>query len=170
GNIYESMLTKGPTTAQIEHIISSYNEKQEQNINQFRLFPGIAEALAEIAESNKIFIITSNVASIVKAVLDRHGITCVEDILGAERDKSKANKITAIRSKYPQLPAFYVGDTEGDIIEGKLAGSKTLGVAWGWHGAERLSKTMPDHIVNSPEELAVLISSAPVVSLNCLSN
>ena len=60
--------------------------------------------------------------------------------------------------RYQDLPAFYVGDTKGDMIEGRQAGAVTLAVTWGWHSAEKLTEGTPDNMVLTPVELEKLLS------------
>jgi len=46
-----------------------------------------------------------------------------------------------------------VGDTVGDVLEARAAGVGTVGVAWGWHGVERLRRVKPDRMVHAPSDL-----------------
>ena len=61
-------------------------------------------------------------------------------------------------SRYQDLPGYYVGDTKGDMIEGKKAGALTVAVTWGWHTREKLADASPDHMVHTPAELVTLLS------------
>ena len=51
---------------------------------------------------------------------------------------------------------YYVGDTTGDIKEGKQAGIKTVGVTWGWHSKEKMAAAGPNYLVDHPRELLQL--------------
>jgi len=46
-----------------------------------------------------------------------------------------------------------VGDTVGDVLEGRQAGIRTMAVTWGWHSEERLAQAEPDLIVRTPQEV-----------------
>lgn len=155
-NVYEAMTDRGVDSTAIDKILKTYANKANEHINKLKIFEGMDEVLKSIAQDNKIYIITSNVSSITAAVLKRNGITCFEDVLGADIEKSKIKKIQKVMQQYPDMQAYYVGDTTGDISEGKAAGAGTIGVAWGWHGAERLKASQPDYLVYSPDELADL--------------
>ena len=61
-------------------------------------------------------------------------------------------------SRNLDMPAFYVGDTKGDMIEGKQAGAVTVAVTWGWHSTEKLTEGSPDYMVHTPTELKNLLS------------
>jgi phosphoglycolate phosphatase len=78
----------------------------------------------------------------------------VADVLGGEQEASKTRKIAAVRRCFGEaLPAWYVCDTVGDVLEAREAGVRTVGVAWGWHGEERLRRASPDRIVHAPSDL-----------------
>ena len=81
----------------------------------------------------------------------------MKDVLGAEKERSKAIKIGDTMARHINQPAYYVGDTSGDIIEGKRAGAMTVAVTWGWHDVEKLEEASPDFIVSSPAELTALM-------------
>ena len=62
-----------------------------------------------------------------------------------------------------------VGDTEADILAGKSAGTKTIGVSYGFHGA-KIAESYPDFVV---EDITAIISiilagSAPLTYLPSL--
>jgi len=157
-NVYATMRQSGVKEDTINKILQSYEEKQNKYLSQLKLFDFMAAALNKIAGNNKIFIITSNLSSATESVMRDQGVHCFEEVIGAEKEKSKINKITTVIAKFPELPAFYVGDTKGDMIEGKAAKVKTVGVTWGWHSVEQLKEGGADFIVNSPQELANLFS------------
>ena len=78
----------------------------------------------------------------------------VVEVLGGDHEQSKTRKIRAVRQRFGEsLPAWYVGDTIGDMVEARAAGAVTVGAAWGWHGAERLLRASPDHLAHSPSDL-----------------
>ena len=49
--------------------------------------------------------------------------------------------------------AVYIGDSDVDMFTGKNAGIFSIGVAWGFRGAEELSNAGADKIVYASEEL-----------------
>ena len=126
GNMYENMLTYGLDIRIVDQIINMLKIRENENIENLRLFKGIEDALNTISQKNKLFIITSNHSSTVINMLEKNKITCFEDVIGAEKEKSKIKKIKSTMSKYPNLTAYYVGDTKGDMLEGKIAGANTI--------------------------------------------
>jgi len=80
---------------------------------------------------------------------------CFQDILGSEFHLSKKTKIDHAVATYgiSRGNTYYVGDTSGDIREGKAAGIKTIAVTWGWHPRELLAAAQPDFLIDDAEEL-----------------
>lgn len=53
--------------------------------------------------------------------------------------------------------AFYVGDSDVDVLTAKNAGVVSVGVAWGFRGREELESADADIILESPEDLPTLL-------------
>ena len=52
---------------------------------------------------------------------------------------------------------LFVGDSDVDIMTGKNAGMKTVGVSWGYRPAELLRKTGADFVIESAVQLLRLL-------------
>ena len=159
-NVYQSMAALGLSCDEIDRILASYKINQSLLLNQIQLFPGIREMFSALSSAgHRVYIITSNVAEAVSGVLAERGVFEVDEVYGLETAKCKVEKIRMAMERHPDLPAFYVGDTKGDIFEGRQAGAATVGVSWGWHGPLRLKESRPDHIIYEPLELPRLLIS-----------
>ena len=118
------------------------------------LFPGMAAVVERLAAAHPVFVITSSRTAMVERILREHKVRGVVEVLGGDHERSKTRKIRAVRRLIGEsLPAWYVGDTIGDMLEARAAGAITVGAAWGWHGAERLLRAAPDHQAHSPSDL-----------------
>lgn len=157
GNVYETMMRRGLDESTINNILERYEVLQSEQLADLQLFNGIGEALIRISKIHQVYVITSNLSSATIRVLNQNGIECFRDVIGAEKEKSKIKKIHSTMSLHPGIPAFYVGDTKGDMLEGKKAGTQTIGVTWGWHTPEKIKEGSPDYLVDTPEELADLL-------------
>ncbi len=156
-NMYENMFQMGMDKDQILRIVlfmknSLLNHKQDLN-----LFPNIKETIQSLAQQIDLYIVTSSDTALVSELLHLHGIdVCFNGIIGSDHEPSKTKKIKTIIQQHPDDDYFYIGDTAGDIIEGKKAGVKTIAVTWGWHEKTRLNKEHPDYLVDHPEELLLI--------------
>jgi phosphoglycolate phosphatase len=158
-NLYASLAAIGMRPEGVRRILSDFRENTLARLDEIRLFDGIAAALDAIAERHVVMIVTANLSDIVRRVLRREGVRCVTEILGVEAGTSKVEKIRQAGSRYPSLPAFYVGDTSGDMREGRIASARTVAVLWGWHPEEKLREAAPDLLIRSPEELAAFFGA-----------
>jgi phosphoglycolate phosphatase len=157
-NVYRSMAALDLSEEEIDLILKSYNVKQALLLDQIQLFPQIRELFSDLVSAgHRVIIITSNTAEAVSGVLSKREIFGVEKVMGSETAKSKIKKIHMAMDWHPDLKAYYVGDTKGDIYEGRQAGAATVGVAWGWHGPDKLSESRPDYLIYAPGELIQLI-------------
>ena len=118
------------------------------------LFPEMATVVERLAAAHRVIVITSSRTDVVERVLAEHSVRGVAEVIGGDQDESKTRKIDNTRRRFGRaLAAWYVGDTVGDILEARRAGVGTVGVAWGWHGVERLRRANPDHMAHAPSDL-----------------
>lgn len=154
-NLYESLEIKGVPKEIIIKIIDNIKlDSNEQK--KLKLFRGIKEMLNQLSKNNQMFIITNSITSVVYENLKFNNINYFEDVFGADKETSKVRKIEKIKSKYGNHEYFYIGDTIGDMIEGKKAGVKVIAVTWGWHSEDSLKKENPNFIAHTTNELAEL--------------
>ena len=140
-----------------EKILKEKNAEYERRKDDFRVFEGIKETLFELAKFGKLIIISSNGTQFINALLESRGITCFDEVLGGDIEKSKVKKINWQKEKYPNAEIYYIGDTTGDVKESKETKIKAVAVTWGFHSREVLEKQNPDFIFDKPSELLDLI-------------
>ncbi len=153
-NMYAAMKALGMQPETIGCVLGHFRRDTLARLDEIRLFEGIPEALERIAAGNAVVVVTSNLSGLVRTVLEREGVRCVTEVLGVEAGAGKVQKIRQAMARAPRLPAFYVGDTLGDMREGRSAGAMTVAALWGWHGEERLRAGRPDFLARSPRDLA----------------
>ncbi len=120
------------------------------------LFPGIAAAILALARKHTITVITANLGDNVKRVLDQNGLgSSISIIFDGAQPGSKSEKIRSALQTFHTDPSdsYIIGDTIGDIRQGKIAQVKTIAVTWGFQPKELLLRESPDYIVDSSEEL-----------------
>ncbi|MBU4257177.1 HAD-IA family hydrolase [Patescibacteria group bacterium] len=158
-NFYDALKQKGATEEELKLIIIDFKNELTKHSGSINLFNDIKEMINVLSENNQLIIVTSNITQVVKEFLLSKGIKKIKHIIGADKERSKVKKILLIKSKNPQPKIYYIGDTTGDIIEGKEAGVVTIATTWGYHNREKLQKSNPDYIADSPRELVKLFKS-----------
>ena len=125
----------------------------------FAPYDDMPAVVTRLAARHDVLIVTSNRSDIVEACLAGYGIVGVAEVLGGDRGHSKVDKIDAARRRFRvgHDASWLVGDTVGDVVEGRQAGVGTIAVTWGWHARERLEAAEPDRLVTTPAELLALL-------------
>ncbi len=152
---------------------------QAGQLAPYAAMPGV---IARLAERHHVLIVTSNRSDIVEAFLAHWAITGVREVLGGDKGQSKVPKIRAAVRRFAEATAgrshavgeprpdarhadgsdaapesWFVGDTVGDMVEGRDAGVGTIAAAWGWHTAAQLAGAAPDHLAVTPADLLTLL-------------
>lgn len=120
-------------------------------------FPEMTPLLNHLAARHPVYVVTSNMTDTARSFLDTHGVAGLQGVIGADIKASKVRKIRRIRKRHPGVSSWYVGDTKGDMVEGRAAGATTVAVTWGWHDRARLQSGQPNHMVDSVKALARLL-------------
>ena len=152
-NFYDGMAKVGLTGKLRRAVFHDLAERLKAQSGRYTFFRGIPEALRELAEFADIFVISSNDSAVVQEFLDAHNLSLYREVLGGDKDTSKVRKIRAVSGRHPGVPAVYVGDTAGDLLEAREAGVIAAGAGWGWHGPARLKKLSPDYLLQAPADL-----------------
>jgi phosphoglycolate phosphatase len=151
------MLNLGMSLEIILRIVMQVRDGLLQDQDKLTLFPGIYDAIKQLKKHNTLMVVTSNESNIVESILTSYGLTEFTEIYGSDKGGSKVNKIMKIKQQYPNHEFYYIGDTKGDIYEGRKAGVNTVAVTWGWHTKKELEALKPDYLVETPEQLIDLI-------------
>ncbi|HNZ11550.1 MAG: Phosphoglycolate phosphatase [Deltaproteobacteria bacterium ADurb.Bin151] len=154
GNFYESLVQKGVDMDKFT--ATSIDILARINYAEMKPFDAIRPVLRELKKNHPLVVISSNDTPTIREALrlyDFNGI--FDDILGSDFMLSKTEKILYVVQKYNVEPhnIYYIGDTTGDIKEGKQAGIKTVGVTWGWHSKVKMAGSNPDYLFDHPQDL-----------------
>ncbi len=154
GNFYESLRAKGVDTTAFNNTAMAI--APEMDYSRIVPFRDLLPVICKLRKHNTLLVISSNTSFTIRSFLSRYGFDGIfDDILGADFMLSKSKKINHAVEKWQASRdlTYYVGDTAGDIREGKAAGIRTVAATWGWHPRKRLEKSKPDYIVDSPDDL-----------------
>jgi phosphoglycolate phosphatase len=158
GNMYENMMKLAMTKTEISLIVDQVKKRLISHIKELFPFPGMKEILMELTKEHILCITTSNKTSVVEKFLAYNKVSYFDTILGSDIHTSKIEKIKMIKKIHSSTSYVFIGDTIGDILEGKQANVITIGVTWGWHSKEELQKSKPDYLIDSVSQLRLISS------------
>ena len=157
GNFYESLVKKGVDLN--EFMKASVDVLAQVNLKDIKPIAAIVPVVEKLHKNHCLIVVSSNESSSIKEALELfHYNGYFREILGSDFMLSKKEKILYAIKKYHVTPQniYYIGDTTGDIKEGKQAGVKTVGITWGWHSKEKMAAAKPDYLFDVPQELLQL--------------
>jgi len=129
-----------------------------------RLFPGTAGILEFLKSRGvKLGIVTSKGKPVTLRTIAHTGLDRFMDVVVTAHDVVKPkpdpepllNALAALGAVAGQ--AVFIGDSRFDILTGKNAGARTLGVTWGLDGREELERLKPDGLLDRWEELKLYL-------------
>jgi len=154
-NWFDAAIELGFPEEKTPELLELLQQELPKKYHQVEIFAGMKNALEQLELKHKVIIVTSGLTKVIEAYMKAQGLQQVE-VIGADKEVSKIKKIGKIKQKYTNAELYYIGDTKGDVLEGKSAGVKTVAVTWGYHKKETLETSKPDFIVDTPEELLKL--------------
>lgn len=122
-------------------------------------YPYIPEVLSALKDAGcKLAVLSNKFDGGVKQVIGNH-LPGYFTVLHGECDDipRKPNPAGLLRTikelnSSPER-TVYVGDSSGDVVVSRNAGVFALGVAWGYHGGERLREAGADAVISDAREL-----------------
>ncbi|MBL7661622.1 HAD family hydrolase [bacterium] len=140
----------------IEEFTRVIYDLQKETDHQAGCFYGVREVLQELSQKNTLVIVSASESESIWEFLRREKLNnFITEALGGESYTSKAERIRQALQIF-QIAAnetYMIGDSRSDIREGKTAGVRTIGAAWGYQAAEVLRLEAPDYIAASPRDL-----------------
>lgn len=151
-NFYKSLTEMGLDEKDVQNFNIRLRDAFLKEGYGSKIFSGMKDVVNKLAEDNKIIVITSNITSTIKSSINELGLN-IHEVYGGDIEQSKVKKILMVKNNFPKSEIYYIGDTMGDVLEGKKARVKTVAVTWGYHSRKQLLKAKPDFVVDNPEGL-----------------
>lgn len=151
--------------ATIKRAISIYNEVFPRlSTHHVTPFPGIRELLESLKEEGlKLGVMTNKGDELTPGVIRTAFPDDLFDIVrGARRFVPLKPDPTSTIRLLKELGAdpaqsFFIGDSDIDILTGRGAGMRTIGVTWGFRDASELSALSPDLLAGDASEVLSFI-------------
>ncbi|MEM7406441.1 MAG: HAD hydrolase-like protein [Pseudomonadota bacterium] len=123
------------------------------------LFAGIDEVVRRASERHTLHVVSASPVAVIERVLRQNDLRhCFADVLGGDSPGSKVDKLRRLATNEARSSVVMIGDSGSDIRAAREAGTLSVGVTWGWQSRARLIAARPDHLVDTPSELRVLLN------------
>jgi phosphoglycolate phosphatase len=151
--------------AELDALVLGYRARYGSvMVAQSTLFPGIAEALATIAEAVPLVVATSKAQALARPLLEGLGVA---DHFGAivgpslqARDESKSLTIARALEGLPHARRpVMVGDRKFDVLGARAHGMPCIGVLWGIGTERELRDAGAAALARAPAELPDLLGT-----------
>ena len=156
GNLIAGLIKAGFPVFRLKKLARTFAPRIDEANRRVPPFDGMPGIVNRLAAAFPLYFITSNSSRAIHEFAERHGIEGFHDVLGADREPSKAKKIRCVSRLHQDRTPYYVGDTKGDMIEAREAGAVAVAATWGWHPRATLETAQPDHVLCQPGELLAL--------------
>lgn len=147
----------------IAKLAQTHVEFQKNNFHLVKPFPKIIKTLISLKEQGFTLAAVSNRMreSLLKSLKHVGILDYFDIVVGADdvnNPKPHKDHVLAALQKLGVEPenAYMVGDTDHDILAGKSAGVKTIGVTYGWLGQD-IKKYKPDYVIDDIEQLLKIL-------------
>jgi phosphoglycolate phosphatase-like HAD superfamily hydrolase len=141
---------------QVPGLLTRGRREMRSRIDNVKVFAGVPEVLAELSQTYRIYILSTNSAENIQRFLDQHALAgAIEHVYGGSGLSSKAKHIRQLL-RTEGLPAgdcVYIGDEVRDIIGAHRAGLRCIAVGWGYNHAQILQDHVPEALVASPRDI-----------------
>lgn len=161
----ESLMRIGLNSSDTEKAVSLYQEEYARKGKELvTVYPGIAEVLAQLAETKHLFIATSKPEYFAKQILDQIGLAqYFTGIYGADLAGSRSAKAAVLAYALTEAQvsskeaAVMIGDRKHDILGAKANGLESIGVLYGFGEQEELASAGANLIVAETTDLLKVI-------------
>ena len=147
----------------VSEALKTYMDKYNKNATYLVTpYDGMRELLDVLkAHGVKIAVLSNKPHSSTTLILNElFGEDYFYEVRGSKDNEPKKPDPTTtneIAKGFSKKDCFFIGDSGVDIKTGKNAGMVTIGVSWGFRGADVLKEAGAEHIVDSPREILDIV-------------
>lgn len=133
-------------------------------LRQVALYPGIARTVRVLKERGYHLLVVTNKPQAQAEKIVRHffGDTLFEGVFGGQdiypcKPDPTSARLALAAAKTLTENAWFVGDSDVDVLTAQAAGLRSVGAAWGFRGAEELKRAGANVIATCAEDLEKII-------------
>lgn len=124
-----------------------------------RMYDGVKELLHSLYSKNiNMVVLSSDPSSKILPEAKNNGILGLFKEIYSEIHEKGPVLVDILKKHYfkPE-ETMYVGDTCGDVLAGKQAGVKTIGITWGFQHEDILKQSNPDFLIHDISKIEKLL-------------
>jgi phosphoglycolate phosphatase len=136
---------------------------QKQCLHKTKPYSGIISLLMELQEQGiKMAVVTNKAHAIANHIVTQVFPHMFLYTYGNSKDYPRKPDATIVNKVIEEMGSnkeecVFIGDSDIDILTGKNAGMKTIGVVWGFRGKEELQNSGADAIADTPKDIRRII-------------
>jgi phosphoglycolate phosphatase len=161
---FSSLLGVEPDDPAVAACIDAYRSVYaEVSLRDTPLYPGVPEALAEIAPGRRLAVATSKPRAFAEPLIESLGIAdAFEAVFAPELDLHVESKTATVATALAALgatgvPATMVGDRHVDMHAAHAHGLRAVGATWGFGTPAELREAGADVLVAEPSDLPAAV-------------
>lgn len=160
--LFRRLLGENTAVDWIEELSRRFRRNYEKNLTRrTKVYPGVRETLEHFRYLPKVIVTNKNQLFADRLVDDLGLRPYFEAVFGQEAFPTRKPDPGPLREvcrrwNLPPAEAAMIGDSTFDIVAGKSAGLKTVGVLYGLGSEAELRRHRPDFAIRDARELAVL--------------
>lgn len=147
--------------AAISRAVASYRERfAAEGMLENDVYPGVGSGLEKLtADGHRLWVVTSKPGIYARKIVAHFGLASwFRETYGSELDGENSNKGDLVRvvlesEGLAPTETWMIGDRSHDIRAGRVNGTRTVGVLWGYGTPEELRVEEPDMLLGSMAEL-----------------
>lgn len=163
--LVDGMVALGVPEERLEESVRLFREYYAaKGVYEAQLYPGMFDMLSGLKEKGvPLYVVTAKPTVFATKVLEHFNLLSLFNaVCGLDLKRppiSKVQQIQELSLEHPILKndLWFIGDRRQDILAGSENGAITVGVAYGYGGAEELHLAGADHVVHNVEELSDLL-------------
>lgn len=159
---WEEIFEHSERAVDIEKVIQTFVDFQKDNYHLTSAYARTYETLVDLKNQGIKLAAVSSRGQTLEQTLELAGIKLLFDsIISPDVVTEVKPSPIPLYKALEQLgvnpvDAVMIGDTDVDILAGKAAGTKTIGVSYGWH-ADQMESYEPDYIIDDIADVVPII-------------
>jgi phosphoglycolate phosphatase len=150
------LIGEDPDSPEVEACVAAYREVYTEALWETPSYPGVPEAVRELATTFTLGVATSKPAHFAEPVLEAIGLRDAFAVVAGPGLHATADKTQTVAEALAGVggaAVAMVGDRRYDIAAARAHGLVALGVLWGFGSREELTDAGAGELLEAPDQL-----------------